>query len=42
MPIFHDVAQYSEGYKRLELGVATNSNFPQEHHTTRQAVEAVA
>jgi hypothetical protein len=27
MPIFHDVAQYSEEYDRLKLGVPTSSNF---------------
>ena len=27
MPIFHDVAQYSEAYDRLKLGIPTSSNF---------------
>src|SRR5215469_5618014 len=27
MPIVHDVAQYSEAYDRLKLGIATSSNF---------------
>jgi len=27
MPIYHDVAQYSEAYDRLKLGVPTSSNF---------------
>src|SRR5262244_2729381 len=27
MPIFHDVAQYSETYDRLKLGIPTSSNF---------------
>jgi hypothetical protein len=27
MPIFHDVAQYSEEYDRLRLGIPTSSNF---------------
>ena len=27
MPIFHDVAQYSESYDRLKLGIPTSSNF---------------
>src|SRR5260370_4251550 len=27
MPIFHDVAQYSEKYDRLKLGIPTSSNF---------------
>ena len=27
MPIFHDVAQYSEEYDRLKLGIPTSSNF---------------
>ena len=27
MPIFHDVAQYSEDYDRLRLGIPTSSNF---------------
>ena len=27
MPIFHDVAQYSEEYDRLKLGIPTNSHF---------------
>jgi hypothetical protein len=27
MPLFHDVAQYSEAYDRLKLGIPTSSNF---------------
>ena len=27
MPVFHDVAQYSEAYDRLKLGIPTSSNF---------------
>ena len=27
MPIFHDVAQYSEAYESLRLGIPTSSNF---------------
>ena len=27
MPIYHDVAQYSEEYNRLKLGIPTSSNF---------------
>jgi hypothetical protein len=27
MPIFHDVAQYSEHYDRLKIGIPTSSNF---------------
>ena len=27
MPILHDVAQYSEAYDRLKLGIPTSSNF---------------
>src|ERR1700750_977546 len=27
MPIFHDVAQYSEEYDRLKIGIPTSSNF---------------
>ena len=27
MPVFHDVAQYSEEYDRLKLGIPTSSNF---------------
>jgi len=27
MPIFHDVAQYSEDYDRLKIGIPTSSNF---------------
>ena len=27
MPIYHDVAQYSEAYDRLKLGIPTSSNF---------------
>ena len=27
MPIFHDVAQYSEEHDRLRLGIPTSSNF---------------
>jgi hypothetical protein len=27
VPIFHDVAQYSEAYDRLKLGMPTSSNF---------------
>jgi hypothetical protein len=27
VPIFHDVAQYSEAYDRLKLGIPTSSNF---------------
>src|SRR5438270_4031477 len=27
MPIFHDVAQYSEVYELLKLGIPTSSNF---------------
>ena len=27
MPVFHDVAQYSEEYDRLRLGIPTSSNF---------------
>jgi len=27
MPIYHDVAQYSEEYDRLKLGIPTSSNF---------------
>jgi hypothetical protein len=27
MPIFHDVAQYSEAHDRLRLGIPTSSNF---------------
>jgi len=27
MPIFHNVAQYSEAYDRLRLGIPTSSNF---------------
>jgi hypothetical protein len=27
MPIFHDVAQYSEAYTRLKLGIPTSSHF---------------
>src|SRR6516165_1261502 len=27
MPIFHDMAQYSEAYDRLKLGIPTSSNF---------------
>jgi len=27
MPIFHDMAQYSEVYDRLKLGIPTSSNF---------------
>jgi hypothetical protein len=27
MPIFHDVAQYSENYDRLKIGIPTSSNF---------------
>ena len=27
MPIFHDVAQYSEAYDRLKLGIPTSSRF---------------
>ena len=27
MPIFHDVAQYSDAYDRLKLGIPTSSNF---------------
>jgi YqaJ-like recombinase protein len=27
MPIYHDVAQYSEEYDRLRLGIPTSSNF---------------
>ena len=27
MPIFHDVAQYSEAYDRVKLGIPTSSNF---------------
>jgi hypothetical protein len=27
MPIFHNVAQYSEAYDRLKLGIPTSSNF---------------
>jgi hypothetical protein len=28
MPIFHEVAQYSEEYDRLQIGIPTSSNFP--------------
>jgi hypothetical protein len=27
MPIFHDVAQYSDDYDRLKIGIPTTSNF---------------
>jgi YqaJ-like viral recombinase domain len=27
MPVYHDVAQYSEAYDRLKLGIPTSSNF---------------
>ena len=27
MPVFHDVAQYSEDYDRLKIGIPTSSNF---------------
>jgi hypothetical protein len=27
MPIFHEVAQYSEEYDRLKIGIPTSSNF---------------
>jgi len=27
VPVFHDVAQYSEAYDRLKLGIPTSSNF---------------
>ena len=27
MPVFHNVAQYSEAYDRLKLGIPTSSNF---------------
>jgi hypothetical protein len=27
VPIFHDVAQYSEAYDRIKLGIPTSSNF---------------
>ena len=27
MPVFHDVAQYSEEYDRLKIGIPTSSNF---------------
>jgi YqaJ-like viral recombinase domain len=27
MPVYHDVAQYSEAYGRLKLGIPTSSNF---------------
>src|SRR5438132_13532634 len=27
MPIFHEVAQYSEKYDRLKIGIPTSSNF---------------
>ena len=27
MPLFHEVAQYSEEYDRLKLGIPTSSNF---------------
>ena len=27
MPIYHDVAQYSEAHDRLKLGIPTSSNF---------------
>ena len=27
MPVFHDVAQYSEEYDRLRFGIPTSSNF---------------
>jgi len=27
MPIFHDVAQHSEDYDRLKIGIPTSSNF---------------
>ena len=27
MPVLHEVAQYSEGYDRLKIGIPTSSNF---------------
>jgi hypothetical protein len=32
MPVFHNVAQYSEAYDRLKLGIPTSSNFHRSSH----------